>query len=49
MLVREIILFDDRIEIYYKHTDRQKPDEIKTHQAFCVNNKNSTQTSAIFC
>jgi len=34
MLVREIVLFDNRIEIYYKHTDRQKPDEQKTHQAF---------------
>ena len=34
MLIIEIILFDDRIKIYYKHTDRQKPDEIKTHQVF---------------
>ena len=34
MLIREIILYDDHIEIYYKHNDRQKPDEPKTHQAF---------------
>ena len=34
MLIREIILYDDHIEIYYKHTDRQNPDEPKTHQAF---------------
>ena len=34
LLIKEIILYDDRVEIYYKHTDRQKPDETKTHQAF---------------
>ena len=38
ILIKEIILFDDRIEIYYKHTDRQKPDEAKTHQAFSFYN-----------
>ena len=34
MLIKEIILYDDHIEIYYKHSDRQKPDEQKTHQVF---------------
>ena len=33
-LIKEIILYDDRIEIYYKHTDRQNPNESKTRQGF---------------
>ncbi len=32
MLIKEIILYDDHVEIYYKHT--QNPDEKKTHQGF---------------
>ena len=35
MLIKEIILFDDKIEIYYNHTERKRPDE-ETHQAFCL-------------
>ena len=35
MLIKEIILYDDRIEIYYNHTERKRPDE-ETHQAFCL-------------
>ena len=34
MLIKEIILYDNRIEIYYKHNDRQNPDESKTRQGF---------------
>ena len=35
MLIKEIILYDDKIEIYYNHTERKRPDE-ETHQAFCL-------------
>lgn len=35
MLIKGIILYDDKIEIYYNHTERKRPDE-ETHQAFCL-------------
>ena len=35
MLIREIVLYDDKIEIYYNHTERKRPDE-ETHRAFCI-------------
>ena len=38
-LIKEIIIYDDRIEIYYKHTDRQNPNESKTRQGFSFNIK----------
>ncbi len=34
IIVKEIILYDDRVEIYYNHIDRKRPDELE-HQAFC--------------
>ncbi len=33
LLIKEIILYDDRIEIYYNYIDKNRPDEI-SHQAF---------------
>ena len=35
MLIKQIVLFDDKIEIYYNTTERRRPDEEDTHQAFC--------------
>lgn len=35
MLIKEIVLYDDKIEIYYNYTDRKRPDG-ETHQAFCI-------------
>ena len=34
LLVKKIILYDDKIEIYYNTTERIRPDE-DTHQVFC--------------
>ena len=34
LLIKEIVLFDDRIEIYYKHSNTKKPDDTISHQAF---------------
>lgn len=34
MLIKKVILFDDKIEIYYNTTERIRPDE-DTHQVFC--------------
>ena len=34
LLIKEIVLYDDHVEIYYRHTDRLKPDEQNTRQAF---------------
>ena len=34
LLVKRIVLFDDKIEIYYNTTDRIRPGEEDTHQAF---------------
>ena len=33
-LTKRIVLFDDKIEIYYNTTDRTRPGEEDTHQAF---------------
>lgn len=33
LLVKKIVLFDDKIEIYYNMSERNRPDE-DTHQAF---------------
>ena len=35
MLVKQIVLYDDKIEIYYKYTDRRRLDEEDSHQVFC--------------
>ena len=34
LLVKRIVLFDDKMEIYYNTTDRNRPGEEDTHQAF---------------
>ena len=34
LLIKRIVLYDDKIEIYYNTTDRKRPDEEDTHQAF---------------
>ena len=36
LLIKEIVLFDDRIEIYYKHSNTKKPDDTISHQAFSL-------------
>lgn len=33
MLIKKIVLYDDKIEIYYNTTERIRPDE-DSHQAF---------------
>ena len=38
LLIREIILYDDRVEIYYNYTDNKRPDG-DDHQAFCFYEK----------
>lgn len=35
MLVKEVILYDDKVEVYYNCIDKKKPDDLD-HQAFCV-------------
>ena len=35
LLVKKIVLFDDKIEIYYNYIDKKKPDDID-HQAFSI-------------
>lgn len=34
-LIREIVLYDDKIKIYYNYTERKRPDG-ETRQVFCV-------------
>ena len=34
LLIKKIVLYDDKIEVYYNTTDRKRPDEEDTHQAF---------------
>ena len=34
LLIKRIVLFDDKMEIYYNTSDRNRPDEEDTHQAF---------------
>ncbi len=37
LLVKEIILYDDKVEIYYNHAEKKKSGDPETdHQAFCV-------------
>ena len=35
LLVKEVILYDDKVEIYYNCIDKKRPDDLE-HQAFCV-------------
>lgn len=35
MLIKEVVLYNDKIEIYYRYTDRKRPDEEDAHQVFC--------------
>lgn len=35
LLVKEVILYDDRVEIYYNCIDKKGPDDLE-HQAFCM-------------
>ena len=39
LLVKEIILFDDKVEIYYNYIDKKSPDEFE-HQAFLFYTEN---------
>ncbi len=39
MLIKQIILYDNRIEIYYNHIEKNRPDEVD-HQAFSIFNEN---------
>ena len=41
MLIKRVILYDDKIEIYYNTTERIRPDE-DTHQVFCFYTENFT-------
>ena len=41
LLVKEIILYDDKIEIYYNMSDKKRPDE-ETHRAFSFYKENFT-------
>ena len=34
-LVKEVILYDDKVEIYYNCIDKKKPDDLD-HRAFCI-------------
>ena len=33
LLVRKIILYDDKVEIYYNYVDKKSPDDLE-HQSF---------------
>ena len=35
LLVKEVILYDDKVEIYYNCIDKKRPDDLD-HQAFCI-------------
>lgn len=35
LLVKEVILYDDKVEIYYNCIDKKKPDDLE-HQVFCM-------------
>lgn len=35
LLVKEVILYDDRVEVYYNCIDKKRPDDLD-HQVFCV-------------
>ena len=35
LLVKEVILYDDKVEIYYNCIDKKKPDDLE-HQVFCI-------------
>ena len=34
-LVKEVILYDDKVEVYYNCIDKKKPDDLD-HRAFCI-------------
>ena len=38
LLIKEIILYDDKVEVYYNFIDKKQPDDLE-HQAFCVYSK----------
>ena len=35
LLVKEVILYDDKVEIYYNCIDKKEPDDLD-HQVFCI-------------
>jgi len=35
LLVKEVILYDDKVEVYYNFIDKKRPDDLE-HQAFCI-------------
>ena len=35
MLIKEVVIYNDKIEIYYRYTDSKRPDEEDAHQVFC--------------
>lgn len=49
MLIKRIVLYDDKIEIYYNTTDRKRPDEEDTHQAFCFYSDNFDYENRSWC
>ena len=40
LLIKRIVLYDDKIKVYYNTTERKRPDEEDTHQAVCFYRKN---------
>ncbi len=34
LLIKEIVLYDDHVDIFYKLNNRRNPDELITHQDF---------------
>ena len=47
LLIKEIILYDDKVEVYYNFIDKKQPDDLE-HQAFCVYSKECTITPQDF-
>jgi len=45
LLIKKIVLYDDKIEIYYNTTERKRPDEEDTHQAFSFYTEKITSDS----
>ena len=35
LFVNKIVLYDDKVEVYYNCIDRKRPDDL-AHQAFCI-------------
>ena len=46
ILIKEIILYDDKVEVYYNFTDKKHPDDL-VHQDFYDYSKECTITLKI--